>query len=305
MRLRLSTALLAIVSAFAVAGCGGGSGGTPVAGEPISFEELTQSASSSAEATSGRFAFEMTTSFPGAPEQFAFSGEGAFDAASKRASFSVDMSSLASLLGGLFAGLGGAAGADAPDFDDPSGWKIDAVQDGTVSYVRFPALQSELPAGKSWIRTDGGDLAVQGFDFSELDQFTKTDPRELLGVLGNATGEIETVGTEELRGVETTHYRTVLDSSDLGTYTLDDEGDKSSSLAEQLAAQPGLGEVPVDFWLDANGLVRKLTMAFSAMQPGTSEASEVSMTFELWDYGEAVEIDLPSASEVVDASAVR
>jgi len=305
MRLRLNVALLAIACCFAVVGCGGGSSGTAVAGEPISFEELARSASSSADATSGRFGFEMTMSFAGADEPFSFSGEGAFDTLSKRASFSVDMSSLASLLGGLFAGLGGTSGAGAPDFDDPSGWKIDAIQDGTVGYVHFPALQSELPAGKSWIRADGGDLAVQGFDFSELDQFTKTDPRELLDIMGSATGEIETVGMDELRGVETTHYRTILDSSDLGTYTLGDDGDQSSSLAGQLAAQAGLSEIPVDIWLDANGLVRKLTMAFSATQPGTSETSEISMSFELWDYGEAVEIELPPASEVVDASAVR
>jgi len=244
MRLRLNVALLAIACCFAVVGCGGGSSGTAVAGEPISFEELARSASSSADATSGRFGFEMTMSFAGADEPFSFSGEGAFDTLSKRASFSVDMSSLPSLLGGLFAGMGGTAGANAPDFDAPSGWKIDAIQDGAVGYVHFPALQGELPAGKSWIRADGGDFAVQGLDLSVLDQFT-------------------------------------------------------------LAAQAGLSEIPVDIWLDANGLVRKLTMVFSATQSGRSETGEISMTFELWDYGEAVEIELPPASEVVDASAVR
>jgi hypothetical protein len=29
------------------------------------------------------------------------------------------------------------------------------------------------------------------------------------------------------------------------------------------------------------------------------------MTFELWDYGEDVEIELPPADEVVDAAALR
>ena len=29
------------------------------------------------------------------------------------------------------------------------------------------------------------------------------------------------------------------------------------------------------------------------------------MSFELWDYGEVVEIDLPPASQVADASALR
>lgn len=72
-----------------------------------------------------------------------------------------------------------------------------------------------------------------------------------------------------------------------------------------MAAQSGLGEIPVDVWLDESGLVRKLTMAFSSTQPGTSGSSDASMTFEIYDYGEDVAIELPPASQVVDASAVR
>jgi len=72
-----------------------------------------------------------------------------------------------------------------------------------------------------------------------------------------------------------------------------------------MGAQSGLTTIPVEVWLDADGLVRKLSFEFSAAQPGGSEQSDVSITFELWDYGEDVAIELPAASEVVDASAVR
>ena len=299
----VTVSLVVALTAALAAGCGGSEA---VTGDPISVRELAQSASTSAEATSGRFVFAMSMSVPGADEPFAFSGEGAFDTLSKRASFSVDMSSFASLLGGLFAGMAGpSSGTGSLDFDDPSGWKIDAVQDGTVSYVRFPALQDQLPAGKTWIRTDGSDVAGQGFDFTQFEQFTKNDPREMLDLLQAASGEIEIVGAEELRGVETTHYRATIDPLENTGLVPADKREELESLAEQLAAQSGLGEVPVDVWLDAGGLVRKLTMAFSATQPGTSDASEVSVTFELYDYGETITIDLPPASEVVGASAVR
>jgi hypothetical protein len=244
-------------------------------------------------------------SFPGAEEPFAFSGEGAFDARSGRASFSMDMSSLASLLGGLFAGMAGPNTAGAPDFDDPSAWKIEAVQDGTVSYVRFPALDEQLPSGKSWIRTDSHTAAGQGFDVSQFDQFTSNDPRELLDFLQDVSGEIETVGSEVLRGVRTTHYRATLDPLEYAKLAPAEKQQELQSLVEQMAAQAGLATIPVDVWLDESGLVRKLTMVFSATQPGTSERSDVSMTFELYDYGDRVDIDLPPESEVVDASAVR
>jgi hypothetical protein len=305
-RLGLTTLCSAAALAMALAtGCGGGEGNPAVAGEPISFQELARSASSSADATSGRFSFSMEMAYPGADEPLAFSGEGAFDAESGRASFTVDMSSFASLLGGLFAGMAAPTKAGAPDFDDPSGWKIEAVQDGTVSYVRFPALQDQLPSGKSWIRTDASDAAGQGFDFTQFEQLTSSDPRELLDFLQAASGEIETVGAEQLRGVETTHYRATIDPLAYEKLVSPEKRPELESLAEQMAAQSGLGAIPVDVWLDGGGLVRKLTMAFSAMQPGTSGSGDVSMTFELYDYGEDVAIDLPPASEVVDASAVR
>jgi len=300
--------MLCSLTAFALAfatGCGGSGSTQAIAGEPISLQELAQSATSSADATSGRFAFDLSMSLPGADEPFAFSGEGAFDAKSERASFSVDMSSFASLLGGLFAGMAGPNAAGAPDFDDPSGWKVEAIQDGTVSYVRFPAVDDQLPAGKSWVRTDESKPGEkQGTDF-DFQQLTNNDPRELLDFLQGASGEIEIVGTEQLRGVETTHYRATIDPLEYEKLVPPDEQQELESLVEQMAAQSGLGEIPVDVWLDEGGLVRKLTMTVSATQPGTSGSSDASMTFEIYDYGEDVAIELPPASEVVDASAIR
>ena len=63
--------------------------------------------------------------------------------------------------------------------------------------------------------------------------------------------------------------------------------------------------MPVDVWLDASGLVRKLSMSFEATEASTSRSSEVAMSFELWDYGQDVDIELPPASQVVDASSLH
>jgi hypothetical protein len=58
-------------------------------------------------------------------------------------------------------------------------------------------------------------------------------------------------------------------------------------------------------WIDETGLVRKVTMSLAATEPGTSQSSDVSLSFEIWDYGESVVIEVPPASQVADASAVR
>lgn len=293
--------LVATLTLAGAAGCGGSDAAQPVAGEPVSFEELSRSASTSAEARSGRFSFSMSMSLPGAEERFAFTGEGAFDRASDRASFSMDMSSLAKLLGGFVAGIAGPDARDLPDFDDPSGWQVDAVQEGAVSYVRFPALANRLPPGKSWIRTDG-TTKVQGFD---LDQFATGDPRTLLDVLKAASAQIETVGSEELHGVETTHYRAMIDPREYANVAPGEKREELFSLVEQMGVQSGLATIPVDVWLDSNGLVRKLLLEISATNPGSSESSDASIAFELWDYGENVEIVLPPVTQVVDASVIR
>jgi hypothetical protein len=303
MALRFCGAALLAACAVAAAGCGGARSTSAVAGEPISFEQLSASASTSAEKTSGRFSFDLAATLPGADEPFSFSGEGAFDEASGRASFAVDMSSLAKLLGGFVAGFGGAGASDLPDFDDPAGWKIEVVKDGNVEYLRFPAVDDKLPAGKSWIRGTGGNINAAGIGLKELDSFTHNDPRDVLDALRALDGEVETVGTEELRGVETTRYRVLLDPTELAKQATREQG-AASDLLDQLGSQAAVGKVPLDVWIDAGGLVRKLSLHVAADQ-GSSRTGEVSLAFELWDYGEHVEIDVPSASQVVDAAAVR
>jgi hypothetical protein len=303
MRLRLCGASLLAACALVAGGCGGGaSSGVDVAGEPISLEQLAASASTSAEASSGRFSFDLSFTFAGADEPLALSGEGAFDTASKRASFSMDMSSLAKLLGGFVAGFPGADKSDLPDFDDPAAWKIEIVQDGDVGYVRLPAIDGQLPEGKTWVRGSARDVKAGGFDLKELDSFTQNDPRDVLEALRGLSGDIETVGSEELRGVETTHYRALVDPAQLVRDATATNAD-AASIVDRLS-QTGVAEVPLDIWIDGNGLVRKLALDVDVPEATSGQGGSVSLAFELWDYGERVAIDVPPAAQVADASAL-
>lgn len=303
--LRLSSLVIVLGLAVALAGCGGGDGAsTAVSGEPISFEGLSKAATASSDAQSGRFSFSMEATMPGTSEPFAFSGEGAFDAVANRAALSFDFSSFAELLGGMFAGLAGPGAQDGPDFGDPSAWKIDAVQDGDVVYMRFPAIASELPDGKSWVRVDATDAAsAHGFDFGQLQDLGGNDPRQALELLRAASKEIETVGAEELRGVQTTHYRATVDLAKYEQLVPAAEREKTGEMVEGLLEQAGLAGFPVDVWVDGSGLVRRMEVSLAA-QPDGTEPVEANITFELWDYGEAVDVELPPADEVADASAL-
>jgi hypothetical protein len=275
-----------------------------VSAEPISFRQLASSASTSAQASSGRFSFAVSFTMPGADEPFEFSGEGAFDQASRRSSFAMDMSSLAKLLGSLVAGFGGARSADMPDFDNADGWKIEVVKDGDVDYVRFPAMDDKLPAGKTWIRGSRGTVEAAGVGLKELDSFTNSDPRDVLEALRSVSGTVETVGTEEVHGVETTHYRATVDAADLARSSASKAGG-ADGILDGITSQTQIQDVPLDIWIDGDGLVHKVSLDVAAAQAGSSEDGRASLAFELWDYGKDVVIDLPPDSQVVDASALH
>jgi hypothetical protein len=303
-RFRRSLALLAAASLVAVAGgCGGAE--TTLGSDPVTADQLAQAASASVEQQSSRFALEFGMSFPGAPGSFEFSGEGAFDPKAERATMTVDFSSLAGLLGGLMGGLGGLTlGQGAPNFDDPEAWKIDLVVDGKTAYMRFPALASELPEGKTWVKLDTSDpgKTAQDLGLSGLDGFTNGDPRELLEVLDSVSGEVETVGTEELRGTPTTHYRATVDLTDLDRFTPESGGQQLGDMIDQALKQVGLSEMPFDVWLDDDGLIRKVEASLSVQPPDENEKAEAGLSFELYDYGVEVDVTPPPADEVADAS---
>src|SRR5262249_11517656 len=150
-----------------------------------------------------------------------------------------------------------------------------------------PAIDEQLPDGKTWVRGTAGDVKVSGFDFKELDSFSRNDPRDVLEALRGLSGDIETVGTEELRGVDTTHYRVLLDPAELAKQAAAQNPD-AQSLFDRLSGQSGVTEVPLDVWLDGDGLVRKLSLDVDAPDATTGQSGHVSLAFELWDYGEDV-----------------
>ena len=66
----------------------------------------------------------------------------------------------------------------------------------------------------------------------------------------------------------------------------------------------GLSTIPIDVWVDADNLLRKLEISLSAAPQGATGEMKASVTMEMFDYGEPVEIDVPPPSETVGAESV-
>ena len=294
-RFHLVLAALAGVLALVAAGCGS----TAAVPELTSF---TSASKASAAADSAKFELTFSMTMPLSEKPLEFKADGGFDKPADRARFAFDLSSLVELFKGLGQSFGGKV---TGDMGDPADWKLDAIKDGDLVYLHFPLIADQLPAGKTWVKGDVKDLS--GADAGQLSQFGSfagTDPRDVFGMLEAVSGSIESVGTDEIRGVETSHYRATIDVSKL-EQLVPAEQRQSLGGIDQAAAQAGLTGIPIEIWIDGDQQVRKLTFEIDAKQPGTSQHVKASFDVELYDYGKPLEITLPPADQVVDAKTLK
>jgi hypothetical protein len=296
VRPQVILAAIAAVLALVAAGCGGSSVAVP---ELTSFTSVAEKSSS---ADSARFVLELALTMPGTDKALSFDAEGGFDTPARRSELTVDLSSFAELFQALGSSLGGTVEGD---LGDPHDWKLHAIQDAGTAYIQFPPLAEELPAGKTWVKGDAKDIAsAEAGQLGQFGSLAGTDPKDVFGMLKAVSGSIESVGSETLRGVETSHYRATIDVAKLESLVPAEQRESLGGLDDS-AKQAGLTEIPVDVWIDADQRVRKLSLEIDAKQPGTEESVKASFVVELYDYGQPLEIELPPADQVVDASTLK
>jgi hypothetical protein len=168
--------------------------------------------------------------------------------------------------------------------------------DGTVYYIKLPpAGQAGLPEGKDWIKMDVAEFSPGGEneDLSSFMQFSQSDPTQTLGFLKGASDDFEVVGTEDVRGVETTHYSGTIDLQ-----TVADESDELGDVYEQLLDKSEFKEIPAEVWIDADGLCRRIN--YELPVPEQRGGGTATLTVEFYDFGEDVEVEPPTEAESYD-----
>jgi outer membrane lipoprotein-sorting protein len=132
---------------------------------------------------------------------------------------------------------------------------LEAVAADGALYLRGGPISS-VAQGK-WVRVKADDSSFN---------LGTADPAKLLEYL-RSTSKVEKRGTATVRGVRTTHYVARIQPKQLKK------------------------AVPVDVWVDENGLVRRLSV----------HLQQVNASLDLFDFGD-VNIDVPADSETVDLS---
>jgi hypothetical protein len=129
-----------------------------------------------------------------------------------------------------------------------------------------------------------------------------SDPSSLFGMIGKATDpevmfqamespkKLELVGTEDVDGVSTNHYRITMDPT---RYL--EAMEFPAAMADMLPK-----ELVTEMWVDGDDLPRKFAQTIEI--PGSGGGAATSSTTEgtYFDYGTDVEIEAPPADEVTE-----
>ena len=107
-----------------------------------------------------------------------------------------------------------------------------------------------------------------------------------------------------MRGVATTHYEATMDLARALEEAPAHQRARLEEMFEQLGGGDDLAdvEIPVDVWVDDDDLPRRLRMDMGQVLGAAGTRGEMTMTMDLFDYGEPVDIEIPSADEVTPFS---
>ncbi|MFD4016011.1 hypothetical protein [Streptomyces sp. SH5] len=148
--------------------------------------------------------------------------------------------------------------------------------------------------GKNWIRYAYKDLAELGGASGDVmkDQIQNSTPEEGVKAL-LASGDVEKVGQEDVRGVSATHYSGTVDVAELTAKNSNLDAKQLAAFKEQLALA-GVTTQTVDIWVDENDLLVKKT------ERGEMKTGTFNSTLFYSDYGTEVPSQRPEASDTVD-----
>ena len=254
---------------------------------------LTGAAGKTAEATTGKIALTMTfTGLPSGSGTSSITATGAYDHAARQAQLSIDLSSLTGALGTL-GQTNSVKGLDHP--------LEEVLNDGHL-YLKLGAMGSMLGVTTPWVEITGADALTKQLSGSSGLGLDPNDTSNLgsdyLAFLQGVGGTVTEVGPETIDGVDTTHYKADVDLQQALAKVGDKLGAEAKKRLQDQAAKVS-GTMPIEVWVGADGLVRRITVALDASSFGEGKAKgSVAVTVELTDVGQPVQISVPPADQV-------
>ncbi len=229
-------------------------------------------------AASARVELQTTVAGPSGP--VALVHRAAFTDGGVRARAESDMSQVAAALEAAGQQLDG-------DWTQPTG----IVVDGDTVFSQLGPMADALGrAPDEWASARLSEVAGSGSAADNDTLALVLDPLGPLDLLRRPVLEIGPVGDEEVRGTPAHHVRARLDLT--GAAGGDSGALPAGSFEARLVAA-GFESLPVDVWLDRDGVVRRLTVTVDA-------AGSLTTTFEVFDVDADVDVAAPDPADVIN-----
>ena len=136
--------------------------------------------------------------------------------------------------------------------------EMELILDGTTMYMRMPTLAGTAGIATEWISMDIDEVAP-GFERAAALSQGQNDPTSSLAYLDGIT-DAEAVGTETVAGVATTHYHGTVDpTAALRPAARRHSTPTHARRSRRPRKRAGHGAMPVDVWIDGDGLLRRMT----------------------------------------------
>jgi hypothetical protein len=173
---------------------------------------------------------------------------------------------------------------------------------GTVRSLATPdGILLSIADQPGWVRVDPRQLEGTPLEAFGLASLPLQDPTVNLQLLRGVTEDVEELGTEDIDGESTTHYRVVVDVEDAAAQA---EGVTQQQVSD-ITQQTGQSTVEMEVWIDESDRIRRIaqTVDLSEAEMVRAEADmqgTIDVTIDLRDFGTQVDIDEPAEGEVVD-----
>jgi hypothetical protein len=232
-----------------------------------------------------RARIELVTTIAGPDGPLRIVHQAAYDRSGDRAEAASDMSAVA-------AALEEAGQPLAGDWSHPTR----VVLDADTVYSQLGPMAEELGRRPTdWTRVPLLSVMAQGVTDNDALALV-LDPVGPLDLLGRRVIEIGGLGREAVRGVETTHLRASLA---LDGEMPDGATEPSAGSLEGRLRAAGAEVLPIDVWVDDDGVVRRLEVSLDDALAGRSAPTGLTTTFELYDVGGEVEVGIPDDADVI------
>jgi hypothetical protein len=265
---RLTPAVGLALLALASAGCGGAGAGAGGGGSNVAA--VTQAAYVTGQAPGYRFDLTSTTTVGG--QSVTVQGSGSIDERNPQGSMSMQI----------------------------EGRTIAEIIKSPYVYIKVPTAGAATVAhGKPWVRADLDALGQAAGGGSPLTG-SSNSPTQVLRFL-KATGQVQTLPGQRLRGVPTTHYRATVDLDRYAAAVAPSQRAAARQSVETLKRVTGGSTLPIDVWIDRQHRVRRLSFSLAICSPQGKLQESLSM--DLFGYGRQPTVAAPPSSQVTDISA--